>query len=76
MCQAPGEEHFAAFTRVCWRQLLFCVGNPSSEEPLFQLAEAEWDQGIDITLSCNGPVKYNGAYGQYGADGIPPDIDN
>ena len=36
----------------------------------------KWDQRVNITFSCNGPVKDNGAEGEDNTDHKAPDIEN
>ena len=47
---------------------------PSPQKPLFDLRPRKRDQRIDIALSGDGAVEYDGADGDGGAEDESPDV--
>ncbi len=47
---------------------------PSPQKPLFDLRPRKRDQRIDIALSGDGAVEYDGADGDGGAEDEAPDV--
>lgn len=58
-----------------WSEFIFlCMRQPSPEESFFDLRPRKRDQRIDIALSGDGAVEYDGADGDGGAEDEAPDV--